>query len=131
MQEKKINTFHLRWLRCIFKIGWQQKITNEEVLRRTGLTGMSLSQRSTLLGHILRMCDERIPKPLLYSELVDDRRKRDRPTLCFKDVCKRDLKSLNVGTDKWDELANDRDKLRSSVYRSFKKRENQFFKRPK
>ena len=47
------------------------------------------------------MGDNRIPKSLLYSELDDGRRKRGRPTLRIKDVCKRDLKSLNVGTDKW------------------------------
>ena len=38
-------------------------------------------------------------------------------------MCKRDLKSLNVDTDKWEELANDRYKWRSSVYKSIKERE--------
>ena len=83
------------------------------------------------LDHILRMGDERIPKSLLYSELVGGRRKRGRPTLRFKDVCKRDLQSLNVGIDKWEELANDRDKWPSSVYRNLKERDKQFFKKPK
>ena len=69
------------------------------------------------------MGDERIPKSMLYSKLVDGTRKRGRPTLCFKDVCKHDLKSLNVGTDNWEELANDRDKWRFFVYRSLKERE--------
>ena len=103
-------------------------------MRRTGLNTMyfTLSQgRLRWLGHVLRMGDERIPKSLLYSELVDGRRKRGRSTLRFKYVCKRDLKSLNVGTDKWEELANDRDKWRSSVYKSLKDKEKQFFKRPK
>ena len=54
------------------------------------------------------------------SALVDGRRKRGRPTR-FKDVC--NLKSLNISTDKWQELANDRDKWRSLVYRSLKERE--------
>ena len=101
-KRKKINTLHLQCLRCILKIGWQQKITNEEVLRRTGLTTMyfTLSQRRLRwLGNILRMGDERI---LLYSELVDGRRKRGRPTLRLKDVCKRDLKNLNACTEKWE-----------------------------
>ena len=53
---------------------------------------------------------------MLYSELVDGTRKRGLPTLRFKDVCKRELKSLNFGTDKWEELVNDRDKWRSSIY---------------
>ena len=123
VQEKKINTFHLRCLLHVLKTLWQQNITYKEVLRPTGLTTMYfiLSQRRLRwLGHILRMGDKRIPKSLLYSELVDGRRKRDRQTLGFKDVCKRDLRSLYVGTDKWEELANDRDKWRSSVYKSLK-----------
>ena len=68
---------------------------------------------------------------MLYSELVDGTSKRGRPTLRFKDVCKRDLKSLNVGTDKWEELSNDSNKWQSSVYKSLKEIEKQFFKRPK
>ena len=67
----------------------------------------------TKLGHILR-----IPKSMMYSELVDGTRKRGRPTLFFKDVCKHNLKILNVGTDKWEELGNDRNKWRSSVSKS-------------
>ena len=55
------------------------------------------------------MGDKQIPKSMMYSELVDGRRKRGWPTLCSKDVCKRNLNSLNVGTDKWEELANDCD----------------------
>ncbi|MCP4267312.1 MAG: hypothetical protein GY777_17355, partial [Candidatus Brocadiaceae bacterium] len=123
VQEKKINTFHLRCLRRILGITWQQKITNEEVLRRTGLTTMyfTLSQRRLRwLGHILRMNAERIPKFLLYGELVVGKRNRGRPKLRFKDVCKRDLKSLNIGTDDWELLANDRAKWRSTIHKRLK-----------
>ena len=66
----------------------------------------------------------RVPSAnLLYNEFVDDTRKRGRPTLRFKDVCKRDLKNLNIGSYKWEELANDRDKWRFSIYKSLKERE--------
>ena len=101
MQEKKINTFHQRCLHRILRIKWQHKITNEEVLRRTGLTTIynTLSQRRLRwLGHVLRMNDERIPKALLYSELVVGKRNVGRPRLRYKDVCKCDLKSLKMFT---------------------------------
>ena len=84
-------------------------------MKRTGRTTMycTLSQRRLRwLGHILRMGAERIPKSLLYSELVVGKRNRGRPKLRFKDVCKRDLKSLNITTDEWEWLANDRAKWR-------------------
>ena len=78
-------------------------------MRHTGLTTMyfTLSQRRLRwLGHTLRIGNERIPKSMLYRELVDDGRKRGLSTLRFKDVCER----LNVGTDKWKQLANYCDK---------------------
>ena len=130
VQEKKINTFHLRCLRRILGITWQHKITNEEVLRRTGLTTMYfiLSQRRLRwLGHVLRMGEERIPKSLLYSELAVGKRNRGRPRLRFKDVCKRDLKSLNIRTDEWELLADDRVKWRSTIHKRLKEREKQYF----
>ena len=113
VQEKKINTFHLRRLRRILRTAWQHNFTNEEVLRRTNLTSIyfTLSQRRLRwLGHVLRTGAERILKSLLHGELVVGKPNRCRPKLRFKDVCKRDLKSLNIITDELELLANDRAK---------------------
>ena len=49
VQETKINTFHLRYPRCILKIRCQQKFTNNVVLRRTGLTTMYQWRRVVFL----------------------------------------------------------------------------------
>ena len=89
LQEKKINTFHMRCLRQILKIKWKQKITNEEVLRRVGLTTMytTLTQRRLpWLGHVSRMDGKRILKVLLYGELVNRQRNIGRPRLRYKDA---------------------------------------------
>ena len=121
-------------LYLVLRISWKQKITNEEVLRRTGLTTMyfTLSQRSLRwLSHVLRMGAEKIPKSLLYSELVVGKRNRGRPKLRFKDVCKRDLKSLNITTDEWELLANDRAKWRLFVRKRLLEREQEYFKKSK
>ena len=99
--------------------------------RHTGLTTMyfTLSQRRRLrwLGHVLRMGNERIPKSMLYSELVDGTRKRGRPTLRFKGVWKCDLKawmsSMIIGRNLMNSI--------KSVNKHFKEREKLFFKRPK
>ena len=48
--------------------------------------------------------------------------------LRFKDVCKRDLKSLNVRTDEWELLANDRAKWRSTVRKRQIEREQRYNK---
>ena len=46
------------------------------------------------LGHLVRMADGRIPKDLLYRELVQGKHPRGRPQLRYKDICKWDLKTL-------------------------------------
>ena len=70
-------------------------------------------------------------KSLLYGELVVGKRNRCRPKLRFKDVCKRDLKILNIRTDELELLANDRAKWRSTVHKRLKEREKEYFKKPK
>ena len=98
----------------------------------TNLIYFTLSQRRLRwLGHVLRMGAERIPKSLLYSELVVGKRNRGRPKLRFKDVYKRDLKSLSIRTDALELLANDRAKWRSSVRKRLMERNQQYSKEPK
>lgn len=48
-----------------------------------------------------------ISKDLLYGELVEDSRLTGCPCLCYKDVCKRDLKACNINTDMWETSAED------------------------
>ena len=118
--EKKLNTFHFRCLRRILRITWQHKIPNEVVLKRTGLTTMytTLSQyKLRCLGHVRRMEDGWIPKDLLYGELADGKRNIGRPALRFKDACKRDMKTLNIDTTTWEEIADDRSKWRSLLHK--------------
>ena len=59
------------------------------------------------LGHVYRMEDGRIPNDILYEELASRRRTEGRPQLSYKDVCKRDMKALNINTESWEDLAAD------------------------
>ena len=64
-QEKRLNTFHLRCLRRLLHIKWQDRVTNAEVLQRAGILSMFslLSQRRLKwLGHVRRMEPGRIPR---------------------------------------------------------------------
>ena len=55
--------------------------------------------------------------------LVVGKRNRGRPKLRLKDVCKRDLKSLNITTDELESLANDRAEWRLFVRKRLLERE--------
>ena len=64
-QEKRLNTFHMRCLCRILGIHWSNKVTNNEVLERSGLpTLFSLLRQCRLrwLGQDRQMENGRIPK---------------------------------------------------------------------
>jgi hypothetical protein len=112
-QEKKLQVFHLRCLRRMLGIVWQDKITNNDVLAKGGLPSVfTLLCQCCLhwLGHVYRMGDGRIPKDLLYGELASGERKTGPPQLCYKDVCKRDLKACNIQPTgrSWEDSASSR-----------------------
>ncbi|XP_050707118.1 uncharacterized protein LOC126992423 [Eriocheir sinensis] len=117
-QERKLNSLHMRCLRRILNITWQDKITNNTVLERAGMTSMFTllkQRRMRWLGHVVRMDDGRIPKDLLYGELTEGTRPTGRPKLRYKDVCKRDLKALHINTDSWEDTASERSAWRQAI----------------
>ena len=98
----------MRCLRRILGISWEDKVPNTEVLSRANLPTMFTllrQRRLRWLGHVRRMDDGRIPKDLLYGELAAGKRKTGRPQLRFRDVCKRDIKALQMDPDHWEALA--------------------------
>ena len=83
-QERILNSFHLRSIRGILVVSWQDKVTNADVLYRAGLPTMYTllrQRRLRWLGHVRRMEDGRIPKCILYGELALGRRTTGRPHL--------------------------------------------------
>ncbi|XP_038054695.1 protein SREK1IP1-like [Patiria miniata] len=61
------------------------------------------------------MDDGRIPKDVLYGELAIGTRPSERPTLRYKDVCKRDLKVCSVSSADLESATSDRATWRSTV----------------
>ena len=72
------------------------------------------------LGHVHRMEDGCIPKDLLYCELATEARCRGHPQLCYKDVCKHDMKACNIDTDSWEAFADDRTLWKQQVSKGLK-----------
>ena len=118
-QEKRLSSFHMRCLRRILGISWKDRITNNEVLQRANMPSMITllrQRRLRWLGHVSRMEDGRIPKDLLYAELAEGKRATGRPQLRFKDVCKRDLKAIDVEVGNWENLAQHRNSWRGTLH---------------
>ena len=109
-QERRLNTFHLRSIRCILGISWQDKVTKADVLSRPGLpTIYTLVRQLRLrwLRHVRR-------------ELALKRRTPCHPHLRYKDVCVRDMKAVDIDTMSWEGLAADRTGWRSALKQHLK-----------
>ena len=110
-QEHRLNAFHMRCLRSIMGVSWQDRIPNTVVLEQTGAPDMYTllrQQRLRWTGHVIRMEDSRIPKAVLYRELAVGKRPVGRPRLRYRDVIRRDLKDFNVNIEDWESHAHDR-----------------------
>ncbi|KAK2165607.1 hypothetical protein NP493_1358g00003 [Ridgeia piscesae] len=94
------------------------KVTNKDILERTGLPSMEdlrIRKKFRWTGHLMRMSPDRLPKQILYSQLSSGHRKRGRPRLRFKDTITRNLKLRDIKTDSRTSLSQQRDKRRAIV----------------
>ena len=110
-QERRLNTFHMRSLRRILGISWQDKVPNTKVVSRAGLPSMFTllrQRRLRWLCHVHRKPNGRIPKGLLYGELATGSRRTGRPQPRYRDVVKHDMKAVSIDTETWGNLAADR-----------------------
>ena len=117
-QQRRLNTFHLRCLRRILGITWQDHTPNKDVLQRASSQSVFalLSQRRMRwLGHVYRMEDGRIPKDVLYGGFVNGIGPVGRPTLRYIDVCKHGWKASAMDTATREAVASDRNKWRQTV----------------
>jgi len=69
-------------------------------------------QRISWLGHLERMEEDRMPKKIFTQELEETRR-RGRPRKRWKEEVERDLQVL--GVRRWRELVADRNKWKDTV----------------
>ena len=96
-----LDAFHMRHLRYLIGIKWQDKITNNEVLHRAKMDGMeAMLMRAQLrwVGHVQRMSDNRMPKQIFYSELSSGARSKWGQRKRYKDTLKQTLKMTGIDT---------------------------------
>ena len=70
-QLQRLHVVHMAGLRCILGVSRLDHISNDDVLRRTGMESMEellRGRRLQWLGHLARMPDDRWPKQLLFAQ---------------------------------------------------------------
>ena len=97
-QIPKLDQFHMRCLRSIARIKWQDRVPNTSVLEICGLTGveaMLLQAQFRWVGHVVRIPDTRIPKQIFYGQLMVNRRLPGRPVRRCLKACGIDPRELS------------------------------------
>ena len=117
-QIRLLERFHRRCLRSILGIKWQNHVPNEEVLKRANLPSIEsilLQMQLRWVGHVTRMEDVRMPKPVFFSEFQEEKRDRGAPRKRHKDQLKKQLAQTGISHQSWQKEASDRDSWHSSV----------------
>ena len=118
--EKQLQQLHLRCLRSILNIRWQDKIPDTEVLERAELPSVITTMRKAQIrwaGHVSRMADSRIPKQLFYGELKHGERKVGGQRKRYKDSLKVYLKDFDIDATTWENAASDRPAWRNLIHK--------------
>ena len=116
-QEKKLDGFDSRSLRRIMGIRWQQRVSNEELRRRTKqppVTSLLKKKRLRWLGHTMRMEESRIARQAM-TWAVGGKRKPGRPKTTWLQTINRDLADMQISMQDVKELAQNRAEWRNLV----------------
>lgn len=118
---RRVNNFHRKCMQSIVqpkKQHWQDMVVPMSAVEVKATIGIEedmvhllMSYRLRWLGHVARMGPERIPKQLLFGELVKTR-PRHKPKKRWRDIVLADLKATDT-EENWYEMAQDRKAWRS------------------
>ena len=113
---KKIESFELWCYQRLLRISWVKKITNEEVIRRSGcqrrLIDIINERKLTFIGHVLR--SEHLSK-LLLTGMVYGPRGRGRPKTRYSDSMRA---ICGISITEAARMAQDRERWRNRVQRA-------------
>jgi len=121
---RRLDQFHLRCLRKIAGIKWQDRLTNTEVLQICGITGIEaflLKAQLRWAGHVMRMSDDRVPKQVFCGQLVAGARPQCGPVRRYKDSLKENMKKCEMQPSTLSIDSQDRSNWRSQCQEAVKK----------
>jgi len=111
---KRLEGFHNRCVRITLGVSrakqWKERITSRELAGSFGMSEKMVEvigkYRCRWLGHLARMGNDRIPKQLLFGELIKTR-PRHGPKKRWRDLAVMDVRTLGIEGD-WFTIAQDR-----------------------
>ena len=115
---KKLNQFHLNCLHKLLSVKLQDKVPDPEILEQTGMSSIFTMLRKRQLcwvGHVVRMPDERLPKRILYGELLTGSRSDGDQKKRFKDTPKASVKDCGIDHNLWETTAPNRAAWRVAI----------------
>ncbi|KAJ3613399.1 hypothetical protein NHX12_019648 [Muraenolepis orangiensis] len=115
---KALEAYHQRSLRKILRISWEDRRTNTSVLEEADIPTITATIAQNQLrwtGHVIRMPDSRLPKQVLYSQLVKGKRAPGGQKKRYKDNIKTNLKKCHIDLKAWEDMATDRATWRNLV----------------
>ena len=115
---KKLDQFHLRCLRRLLGISWEDRVTNQEVLRRSSMPGVEVLIMKAQLrwtGHVMKMEDSRLPKQIFCSELARGNGRQVARQSATK-TPSRTLSACDISVKGWEHLAADRSAWRLATH---------------
>ena len=71
-QLQRLKSFHMRCLRQILNVKWQDKVSNSKILQRANsnsrsITSILMEAQFRWFGHVARMPDHRLPKRVFFG----------------------------------------------------------------
>ena len=108
---KQLENFHTTCLQRILGLSWENRVTREELYHRANTTSVEtiLAQRHLRwLGHAIRLPDHRLPRQILYGQLLEGNRSAGGPKKRFKDYSKDLLKKCSIQPTSLEQVAADR-----------------------
>ena len=122
-QMRQLEAWHVKSLRSILGVSWKDRLTYEEIYRRTGSTSLEsqLARRQLRwIGHVVRMEETRLPKQILYGELSTGKRKVGGQRKRYKDYIKTVLRKFEIPSNTLETCAADRIDWRTKCYEGAK-----------
>ena len=114
---RALEAHHIRSLQKILGLRWWHRITHVEIRRRASsylLEYFLLLRQLRWLGHVIRLLTNRLPRRVLYGELLHGKRHRGAPKKRYSDHIKATLKKCNIPFESLESLAADRSKWKDT-----------------